>query len=64
MKLTKDIYTTRDVAIIIGMSAEYVRYIIKDGKLPATKFGTSYVITRENLAEYLEYREARKNGKK
>lgn len=64
MTLTKEIYTTREVAGILNLIPGQIRTDIKTGKLKAEKFGTSYVITKNNLADYLELRKARGYGKK
>lgn len=64
MKLTKDIYTTREVAHMIGVETRAVQAAIKSGRLKADKFAGAYVITKEELKSYLEYRETRNNGRR
>ena len=64
MNLTKEIYTTRDAANLIGVLPPQICYEITTGKLKAEKVGTGYIIKRENLIEYLNFRKARTNGKK
>ena len=63
MKLEKEIYSVKEVAKLIDMNPETVRAAIRTGTLKANKFNNSYVIHREALADYLDYRERRDNGK-
>ena len=64
MNLTKELYTTREAAIMAGVFQAHIRADINRGKLKAAKFGTNYAIAREDLINYLEERKARDNGKK
>lgn len=59
-----EVYTTREAGRVLGLTSYGVRNAIKLGQLKAEKFGTNYAITREALEEYLEFREARKHGKR
>ena len=63
MKLTKDIYTAKEAAALVGISPPAIRAAILAGTLKAEKFNTYYIIRRDDLADYLEYRERRDNGK-
>ena len=63
MKLEKDLYTAKEAAALIGLSPAAIRAAILAGTLKADKFNNSYVIRREDFADYLEYRERRDNGK-
>lgn len=63
MNLNKEIYTTREVARLLDLSPDAIREAIRAGKLKAEKFSRDYVITRKDLADYLEYRERRDHGK-
>ena len=64
MKLTKDIYTTREVANMVGVDTHAITAAIKAGRLKADKFAGAYVITKEELQTYLDYRETRNNGRR
>lgn len=64
MNLTKELYTTREAAIMAGVFQANIRADINRGNLKAKKFGTNYAITREDLINYLKERKARDNGKK
>ena len=64
MKLEKDIYTTRDIAKLTGLTTKGVTNAIRAGRLKADKLNNSYIVTREHLADYLEYRTGRNNGRK
>lgn len=64
MNLDKQIYTTREVARLLDLSPDAIREAIRAGKLKAEKFSRDYIITRKDLADYLEYRERRGNGNK
>ena len=63
MKLERDIYTAKEAAEIVNLRPQAIRAAIHAGTLKAEKFNTYYVIHREDLADYLEYRERRDNGK-
>lgn len=63
MKLERDIYTAKEAAEIVNLRPQAIRAAIHAGTLKAEKFITYYVIHREDLADYLEYRERRDNGK-
>ena len=51
MNLEKAIYTTKEVASLIGLSAPAIRAAIQAGRLKAEKFSNTYVIRREDLAD-------------
>ena len=57
-------YTVNEVARLVGVAPPAIRSAIRNKKLRASRFGTSYTITRDALEEYLEYRERRDNGEK
>ena len=63
MKLERDIYTVKEVAELINLRPQAIRAAIHAGTLKAEKFNTYYIIRRNDLADYLEYRERRDNGK-
>lgn len=47
-------YTTQDVAELLGFSTEHVRRLIRMGRLPATKVGhRSLRISRKDVEQYL-----------
>ena len=48
------LYTTDEVAEVCRVKKETVREWIKGGKLKAVKRGRSYLITEEELKNYLE----------
>ena len=62
MKLDKDFYTAKEAAALIGLNPPAIRAAILAGTLKADKFNHAYIIRREDLADYLEYRERRDNG--
>ena len=61
--MAKELYTTREAAKLAGLTADIIRAAIRRGDLKANTFGNSYVITRDNLADYLERRKAGRRGK-
>ena len=63
MNLTKDIYTAKEVAQLIGLTTPAIRGAIHAERLKAGKFNNAYVIRREDLADYLEYRKGQNYGK-
>lgn len=62
--LNKDVYTVREIANLLHCIPNAVTAAIKAGRLRAFKISKIYLITREDLAEYLEYRERRDNGRR
>ena len=59
----KDIYIVQDVAEITGLEPDTIRRAIQTGTLKAERLGGRYIISKEALEDYLEYRERRCNGK-
>lgn len=55
---TGKIYTTKEVAHLVGLTTSAIIHAIRRGQIKTEKFGTSYIITEQALAEYLEYRRA------
>jgi len=54
------VYTVKETADILELSAGTISNYIKAGKLPARKIGGAYHITEENIKDYLrgtDYRE-------
>lgn len=49
----KSVYNATEVAEKLGVSEHTIWRHIKEGKLPASKPGKSFVITRSDLIEYL-----------
>jgi excisionase family DNA binding protein len=45
----KDVCTARDVADNLGISLRRVHKLIEDGRLPAEKFGSQYVIKKADI---------------
>lgn len=54
------VYDTRDAARAINTTVRAIRHAINRGKLRASKFGTVYMITEEDLEEYAKYRREKK----
>ena len=46
--------TVQDAAKLSGYHAEYVRLLIRQGKLTAKKFGPVWAISKHSLLAYLE----------
>lgn len=64
MKLNKKTYyTTRDIAKLTGLTVYGVRGAIERGDLKATKFNNAFIITKEDLEEYIAKRETRGESK-
>jgi len=63
MKLEKEIYTTKEVAALIGLNPPAIRDAIRYKTLKAEKLNRDYMIKRDDLAAYLEYRERRDHVK-
>lgn len=59
MELLKDLYTVKDVAELLNLTEPGIRANIKSGKLKATKFNNSYIITKADLESFLEDRGAK-----
>jgi len=51
--LSKQFYTTIEVAKLLGISRIAVFKKIKSGEIKATKIGRNYVIAKENLPQIL-----------
>jgi excisionase family DNA binding protein len=53
----KEYYSTREVANLLGYSAEYVRSLCKQGKIKSTKIGFVIAISKEDLKDFLQSRQ-------
>ena len=62
--MDEKVYTVNEVARLVGVAPPAIRAAIHAGTLKAEKFNTCYIIRRDDLADYLEYRERRDNGEK
>lgn len=49
-------------ALLAGRDASTLRYAIKRGHLPATKFGKTWVVTREDLQTWIDTPDMHKTG--
>ena len=50
----KHSYNVRETAVLMDITPDEVRQLIRDGKLPAKRYGAKYVILRENIDWWLE----------
>ena len=50
----KPSYNVRETAILMDITPDEVRQLIRDGKLTAKKYGASYIVLRENIDWWLE----------
>ncbi len=50
----KPSYNVRETAILMDITPDEVRQLIRDGKLIAKKYGASYIVLRENIDWWLE----------
>lgn len=55
--MPREVFNAKEVAAMLNVSDRTVSRHIEDGKLPASKPGRSYVITIDDLAEYLGSRQ-------
>lgn len=56
----KTLYTVREITRATNLHRTTIYTDIKNGRLLAEKVGTGYIITRENLIAYLDYRRSNK----
>lgn len=54
IKSVNQIYTVKDVSLLIKKSKQTIRSHIDAGLIVAKKVGKNYVITEENLIKYIE----------
>jgi len=59
----KEFYTTREVGELYGLKEGTIRQFIFRGQLEATKVGTTYIITPEQLKAWESTRKPRKRAK-
>lgn len=53
----KEYYTLEDLTKEFNMNIQTLRIYIKEGKLKASKVGVKYIITRDNVNEFLKANE-------
>ena len=52
--MNNDWITVRQAGEITGYSLEYIRQLVRKGKVAAQKFGWQVVVDRKSLLEYIE----------
>ncbi len=65
--MTNELITTAEAADISGYHQEYVRSLLKEGRIEGKKFGTVWQVSKTSLTSYLEKMEgkgARRGPKK
>lgn len=60
----KEFYTTKEVGEMYGLKEGTIRQFISRKQLEATKVGTTYIITPEQLAAWEKTRKPRKRATK
>jgi excisionase family DNA binding protein len=51
--MPKNLFTPEEIAAVLGKNIHTIYQHLRAGKLPSTKPGGSYIITRADLAQYL-----------
>ena len=47
-------YNVRETGVLMDITPDEVRQLIRDGKLAAKKYGATYIVRRENIEWWLE----------
>ena len=47
------LYTLQEIAELLGIHYQTVRKLIQNGELKAKKIGKGYIVTSENLKQYI-----------
>jgi excisionase family DNA binding protein len=55
--------TVQDAAKLSGYHAEYMRVLVRDGKIEAHKFGPVWAIRKASLLRYLQLAEKSPDGR-
>lgn len=56
--MTKDLYTVRDIAEQLQVQEKAVRRLVTSGKLPAKKVCGKWIVTADNLKEFIDGKQA------
>ena len=56
-----EVYTTQQAAEILQINIQTLRKWIREGKLPASKLGSDYRITGEDIKSFLDATKVNKN---
>ncbi len=59
--ILKEFYTLEQLSKEINIAIPSLRKFIKEGELKASKLGTKYVISREDIKKWLEENRAKTN---
>jgi len=51
--MSKSVFTAEEIAARLGVNVVTIYRHLRSGKLPASKPGKSYIVTRDDLATYL-----------
>jgi excisionase family DNA binding protein len=52
--MTDELITTAEAADISGYHPEYIRSLLKEGRIEGNKFGPIWQVRKTSLTEYLE----------
>ena len=63
MTMNEDWITVQEAAEISGYHAEYVRTLIRGGKIKAQKFGPVWAVSKEVLLTYVERAQKSHDGR-
>ena len=58
--MTEDWITTTEAVNLTGYSQEYIRRILRTGKIKGRKWGRDWMVDRDSLVEYM--REGKRRG--
>lgn len=53
------VYNLKQVVKLLGLNIQTIRQYIKEGKLKASKVGTHYIVSDENIKEFLKANEVK-----
>lgn len=54
----QDYYTLKQIAEMWEMNLQTIRIYVKNGELKASKVGKQYIVSKENLKEFVESKKA------
>lgn len=61
-KLIKPYYSTTELADLLGVHYNTIKNAIHEGRLQAQKVASSWVITKEDILEYIKLNNANERG--
>ncbi len=56
LQLEKKLYSTTEMAEVVGVSSAYLRRLLSQGRIEGVKVGSNWAVSREEVRRFIEDR--------